>query len=332
MKTTLTAVLLCILAALGLLNIGHSLKDHLFKSGHESHSSHAVSVAATSPDDEVMIDRSFKVSAGDMLDLGVSHADVTIATTDRMEAHVRVIVSGNDMDRAREFFESRNFDVRQDGDRIVVKTNPTRRKWNWNSGKVNLEVDIRIPARFNAEIAMSHGDLEMGDLEGNLDLTNSHGDVEVNSVSGEYLNIQLSHGDVELGAASARVVSLHNSHGDLEVGELFTKELKATNSHGDLSMRIKEGGTMELLNSHGGVELEMSTAVGGSIRNSHGDIDISTGSGAAMTLDLQGSSVSVDRSMSFEGTSTSKKVEGTINGGGPLLKARTSHGSIEISS
>ncbi len=331
MKTTITAVLLCVLGALGLLNIGQSLKNHLFACDEETDSSYTVQVA-TLVDEEVMLDERFKVSAGDILDLGVSHADVDIRTTDRMEAHIRVSVSASSEEKAREFFESRNFEVRQDGNRVIVKTNPKKQNWSWNSGRVDLNVEVSIPAQFNAEIAMSHGDLEMGDLEGYLDLKNSHGDVEVASVRGERVDIKLSHGDVELGRAVAETVKLHNSHGDLEVGEITTKQIMATNSHGDLSVGIKEGGTMELTNSHGAVEIAMSSAVGGSIRNSHGDIDIEAHGDTAMTLDFEGSSVSLDDSMSFEGTATSKRVEGAVNGGGPLLKARTSHGSIRIGS
>jgi hypothetical protein len=332
MKTTITAVLLCILGALGILNIGQSIKNRLFTACDESHSQHTVQVATSNVNDEVMIDQRFKVSAGDILDLRVSHADVSITTTDRMEAHVRVIVSADDMDRAREYFESRNFDVRQSDNRVIVQMNPRKNNWSWSSGRVDLDVEVSIPAQFNAEVVMSHGDLEMGDLDGYLDLTNSHGDVEVASVNGEYVEVKLSHGDVELGSASAESVKLFNSHGALQVGEVFSREIVAHNSHGDLSVGIKEGGTMELTNSHGEVDLAMASAVAGSIKNSHGDIDIKTRRDAAMTLDLEGSTVSIEDSFSFEGTSTSKRVEGTINGGGPLLKARTSHGSIGIES
>ncbi|MDX1741565.1 MAG: DUF4097 family beta strand repeat-containing protein [Rhodothermales bacterium] len=329
MKTTITAVLLCVLGALGLLNIGQSLKNHLFPCDEEAETTYTVQVA-TSTDEEVMLDERFKVSAGDVLDLSLSHADVDIQTTDRMEAHIRVSVSATSEEKAREYFESRNFEVRQDGDRVIVKMNPRKRNWNWNSGRVDMNVEVSIPTQFNAEIAMSHGDLEMGELEGYLDLKNSHGDVEVAAVRGDWVDIKLSHGDVELGRAMAEKVKLHNSHGDLEVGEIATKMLNATNSHGDLSVGIKEGGTMELTNSHGAVDIAMSSAVGGSIRNSHGDIDIETHGDAAMTLDFQGSTVRLDESLSFQGTSPSQRVEGAVNGGGPLLKARTSHGSIRI--
>ncbi len=328
MKTTLTAVLLLALAALGILNVGQSIRNH-FLSHDEASEKHVVRVVQ-STSDETMIDETFKVRPGGLLDVAVGHADVEIKTTDGTEARVVVTLSARDMEKGREFFESRNFEVRQDGNRIVVKTNPRKGSWSWNSGRVDIDVDISIPAEFNADIAMSHGDLEAGPLQGNLDLKSSHGDVEVAEANGEYFKIKLSHGDVEVGRVSARTVELMNSHGDLEVGMIAAEDISARSSHGDMALGIKEARSMDITNAHGEVELAMSSPVGGSIRNSHGDIDIEMHDGTAMTLDLQGSHVSVGSSMNFSGTATSEKIEGTLNGGGPLLKARTSHGSIDI--
>jgi len=333
MKTTITAVLLCLLAALGLVNVGQSIKDNFFATHHDASQQYTVRVASHGSAEEVMIDERFKVSPGGTLEVGLSHADVEITTSDANEAHVRVLLSGSDMTKAREFFESRNFEVRQDGDRIVVKTNPKKRNWDWSrNGRVEIEVEISIPARFNAELAMSHGDLEMDDLEGNLSLMNSHGDAEISSVDGSFADFKLSHGDVEIGMLKANRVKLRNSHGDLEVDQISAKEITAMSSHGDISLGIKEAGALDISNSHGEIDLSMSSAVGGSISNSHGDIEISTYDNAAMTLDFRGSHVSIDESLSFRGDAASDKARGDINGGGPLLKARTSHGSIEIGS
>lgn len=342
MNIKLTAVLLCVLAALGLLTLGQSLSDRLsHKSVEESEhvdvkvhverhvdASHA---RRASIGEEVVIDKRFDVREGGTLVLKLSHADVTIGTGEREEAHVRVILSGSNMERAREFFESRNYDVRQEEDRIVVESNPTRRNWNWGSwGRVKIDVEVYVPRRFNADLAMSHGDLNMGALVGNVMHRGSHGDVTLGAIDGNAIELRHSHGDVITGPIKANRLDMKSSHGDLETGAVSASLMNVRQSHGDLQLDVRGGSDLRVSNSHGEIDLSLGAAVGGSISNSHGDIDIEAADGLAANIDFEASDVHLGSSVSFDGKKTDKRAEGAINGGGPRLRARTSHGSITL--
>ncbi len=328
MKLKLTAALLCILGALGLLNIGQSLKNWLF---HDHSAAEKVHVASYHAGDEVVLERRFEVANGQSFEVSLSHAHVNIRTADPSEAHIKVLLSGRDMAKAREYFESLNFTIEQDGDRIIVRTQPRRQSWSWDSkGGARIEVQASIPRRFNADLRLSHGDLNVGDLVGNMNLRSSHGDVTLGSIDGSAVEVVISHGDVKLGSAKADRISIRNSHGDLEGGPIGGERISLGLSHGDITLAILGASDLEVSNSHGDIELDVAGPIGGSIRNSHGDIELEVGSNFAATVELRASEVSIADAYSFEGRKTSKLAEGTLNGGGPMLKAHTSHGSIDI--
>ncbi len=281
--------------------------------------------------DELIVDKQFNVSQGGLLELSIGHADVSIETSGSDVATVRVTLRARDLEVARQYFESLNFDARKDGDRIVVKTEPSKRSWNWRStGGAEIDVDVVIPRRFNAEVSVAHGDLELGDLVGNLDLRVAHGDASVGSIDGDDIDVKMAHGDLELEAVKARSVYLKTAHGDLMTGPLSADEVSAKSAHGDLELDLRGGGSIDISNSHGEINLALAEAVGGTIRNSHGDIEIEAPEDLAANVEFRGDKVKMSGSYSFGGSQTKSSMEGALNGGGPTLKAHTSFGSIAI--
>lgn len=342
MRTKIVAAILCVLAALGLVNVGKTLTNKFFNHDverHEHRFSHVEtrthvdrhSTTYVSTGDELIVDKRFNVDEGGLLDLSIGHADVSIETSGGDVATVRVTLHARDLEVAREYFESLNFDARQDGDRIVVKTEPSKRNWNRRSnGGAEIDVDIVIPRRFNAEISIAHGDLELGDLVGDLDLRVAHGDASVGSVDGDNIDVKMAHGDLEFEAVKARIVYLKTAHGDLMTGPLSADELSAKAAHGDLELDLRSGGTIDISNSHGEINLALAEAVGGTIRNSHGDIEIEAPENLAANVEFRADKVKMSGNYSFGGSQSKSSMEGALNGGGPTLKAHTSFGTIAV--
>ncbi|MDX1429869.1 MAG: DUF4097 family beta strand repeat-containing protein [Rhodothermales bacterium] len=345
MRTKIVAAILCVLAALGLINVGQSIANRFLvheynhEHRHEHTSVHSYSYAQAetrtttyvSTGDEVVVDQRFQVRDGGTLELSIGHADVNVETTGDGVATVRVTLSGRDLEVAREYFESLNFQARQDGNRIVVKTEPSRRNWNWRSnGGAEIDVHVVVPRRFNAEVSVAHGDLELGDLVGNLDVRSAHGDALVGSVDGDRVDITMAHGDLELGAVKANKVQFRTAHGDMTTGPVSAQELGLKAAHGDVDLDVRSGGTLEIVNTHGEINLTLGSSIGGSIRNSHGDIDIDAPDNLAANVEFHGDRIRLNSSYTFEGSQSKSRMEGRLNGGGPTLKAHTSFGSIAI--
>ena len=66
------------------------------------------------------------------------------------------------------------------------------------------------------------------------------------------------------------------------------------------------------------------------LKTSGGNVNITVPKGLGLNLDLHGSRVRTQLE-NFSGSMKDDDVEGTINGGGPMLSARTSGGSVRVS-
>ena len=149
MRTKIIAALLAVLTALGGLNLFKSIKDRLtqptpaqtsevvvysdateegtskirvrVKAKSSVRTASKVRVRATSAS-EVMIEERFSVRTGQTLAIDVTHADVEIETGNVTEAHIRVTLDSNNMERARERFELMNFQVFQVGDEVRIES------------------------------------------------------------------------------------------------------------------------------------------------------------------------------------------------------------------
>ncbi len=342
MRTKIVAAILCVLAALGLVNVGKTLTNRFFHhevNQHEHRYSHVEartevnrhSTTYVSTGDEVIVDKRFDVDEGGLLDLSIGHADVSIETSGSDVATVRVTLHARDLEIAREYFESLNFDARKDGDRIIVKTEPSKRNWNWRStGGAEINVEVVIPRRFSADVSVAHGDLDLGDLVGDVNLRVAHGDATVGSIDGDNVEVNMAHGDVELEAVKARTVRFKTAHGDFMTGPLSADDLNVKSAHGDLQLDVRSSGSIEISNSHGEINLALAEAVGGTIRNSHGDIEIDAPEDLAANVEFRGDKVKMSGNYSFGGSQSKSSMEGSLNGGGPTLKAHTSFGTIAV--
>lgn len=333
MRTRLPVVLLAILVALLFVNLGKAL-THAGSGDAPTatvYTSPAEERRVTTPDGERMIDRRFRVSAGDLLDIGVAHADVEIETGADGEAHVEVILEADDMARAKEYFDAMRFTVEQRGNTIEVTSDPRghRNRSFDRSGRPRILVRAFIPERFDADVEIAHGDLYLDALEGETEVQIAHGDVRTNALRGESIEFQIAHGDLTAEALQGASVAIQIAHGDVEIATVATENLEAELAHGDITIQAFEGHA-DVANAHGDIDIRFTKADGFRMHNSHGDIRLTAPAGTPGTLAFDASRVNVASAYPFEGTIKKNRAEGRINGGGPLMEARTSHGDITL--
>ena len=349
MRTKVVAALLAILVALGGLNLFQSIQnrinpqDEVFIETVSLADSDELSVQETgdriiistsavtvakeaSGSEEVMISKRFTVKEGATLRADVFHAEFTIVTGSGNEAEVEVTLESMRMGRARERFEEMNWSVElKDGDIVILADEPR----GWSNFNMDIDVTVQIPARFNIDLETSHGDIVIGDLEGELSMLTSHGDIELGNISSKRMWVKSSHGDIEGQSLRASVIELETSHADLEFESIESEEFTARTSHADIDIDQLRGATT-LRTSHGDVEVELVDDLGADIETQHGDVSVRVAKEARLELDLQGAEVEVSSALRVNGRVSEDRVDGSINGGGNTLRVRTTHGEVVV--
>ena len=285
----------------------------------------------TSEDRDVMIDETFSVSSGGDLYMDIEHSNLVVETGSNREAHVRVVLEGSNMERAREFYDSLNFEAEKTRNGVSVTADrDNNRNWNWNSkGRVEITTFVTVPREFNYEIRLSHGNARLPDIVGQASIAMSHGNLDVDNIEGGDIEIRLSHGNLEAGSLGGEMISLRSSHGNVDVRAIGARETDAKLSHGNLRIESVEG-AIRVDNSHGNIEVSLNDSAGSRFSNSHGDIDIVASEDFAANVDFRGDRVRMSSDLNFQGSVKDSRAEGRINGGGADIVARTSHGSISL--
>jgi hypothetical protein len=128
--------------------------------------------------DEVLFERSFPVRPGDRLMMTLSSEDLVIETGTG-EAGVTVTGRGRD---AREAFARRRFTADYAGGTLTVETDPERDGLRRGGEEASYTVVVRVPEEMTAEVHLASGDVEAGDLTGDLHLDTASGDVGLGRV------------------------------------------------------------------------------------------------------------------------------------------------------
>lgn len=149
--------------------------------------------------------------------------------------------------------------------------------------------------RGDVNASTSGGSIDITDVRGNLRATTSGGGIDIETVSGE-LYASTSGGGVDIGGAGGRV--------------------EAHSSGGPVTVRFAPGNNRggELSTSGGGVRTEVDPAV-------------------ALTIDASssGGSVNADLPVTVQGRIDKNSLRGDLNGGGAVLRLRSSGGGVRIS-
>lgn len=190
-----------------------------------------------------------------------------------------------------------------------------------------LNYRIRVPNDFSADVSTSGGSITVGDLNGTVDVRTSGGSLHLGRIGGT-VNGRTSGGSITLLGSRGRA-TVRTSGGSIRIDEV----------EGDVDASTS-GGSIEVARSSGRVTVH--TSGGGiNIRETKGPVDASTSGGsitvgmpanAAFELDAHtsGGSVSSEFPITISGDIRRNEVRGPVNGGGPLLRLRTSGGGIRV--
>jgi DUF4097 and DUF4098 domain-containing protein YvlB len=251
-------------------------------------------------------DRTFTVSPGGSLIVDADGASIKVSGADTNQVTVRMRVRGPEKE-----LSAMTLDATQKGNEVTATMRRTSSakwfNWGWRS---DSSIEVTVPKRYEVSLRTGGGSIDLNDTVGSAKLNTSGGDVTARNLNG--------------------TVSLRTSGG----------QITADNVRGDVDANTS-GGDVHLLNIDGRIKGHTS---GGSVRvslmganrgitatTSGGDVELILPRGTAgkVSASTSGGNVKTDLPI----TTTEMKdgrLDGTLNGGGDPIEARTSGGNIRL--
>ena len=283
------------------------------------------------------VEKTFTVQAGGNLNAATQGGDITIMTSDRPEVHVAVkqVVRASTEKEADEILAKLTLTLEQSGNDVTAEAKYEKRSsgsWFGNWPPVTVSFEVTVPKNYNLKLNTSGGNISVASLNGNVHARTSGGDLRFDRIEGD-IDAGTSGGNITLkeGTARARLgtsggditidraggpTDVSTSGGNIKINSV-AQLINATTSGGDIHAVITEPLKQDTLLSTSG-----------------GDVDVEVVKGAGFQLDASTSGGDVKASgltITIEKGGTGKsRLVGSVNGGGPRLKLRSSGGDVAV--
>jgi len=282
------------------------------------------------------VEKTFAVQPGGTFRALTQGGDIKISTGDVSE--VRIVAQQTfrtDSEKeADAVLADLTLKLEQQGNDVIAEARYEKKAANWfgHWPPVTVSYTVTLPRQFHADVKTSGGDIQIGDLKGNVMARTSGGDLHFAKIDGE-VDASTSGGDVHLEEGTARA-KLHTSGGDIRVIRAGGPTSVST-SGGDIELQSVE----ELLEAHtsGG---DIVATITGPIKQdtelgtSGGEVIVNVKKSLSFLLDASTSGGEVDAAgltLTIEKGGVGKhRLSGSVNGGGPRLKLRSSGGDIKV--
>jgi len=194
---------------------------------------------------------------------------------------------------------------------------------------ISIDYDVTTPASTTLKASTGSGDLTVGGIQGAVTAKSGSGSIKVDNVGGN------SH--FETGSGSIHALNVHGAasiesgSGNLELALTAPGDVKASTGSGDVRLEGVSGGLRATTGS-GSLEIAGNPTSEWRLDTGSGSIRLKLDPNARFSLNAETGSGSVDvnRPILMQGALNKHHITGTVNGGGPTLRATTGSGSITI--
>ncbi len=301
--------------------------------------------------------------------INASGGSISVTGVNAFEARLEVFVTANNNENLskdelkQRLDEYYTMDISVNNNKLIASVKQKNRiNMNWKKS-VNVSFKAYLPVNVTTDLETSGGGISISNLNGEQNFTTSGGGISVDNVKGKMkgrgsggsIHINNSSNDIDLVTSGGSIdakecmgnIKLKTSGGSLTLDNLDGTidantsggSIDADNIKGKLTTSTT-GGSIKLSNLYCNVEAE--TSGGGieafiidptksvNLRNSGGGISLQLPSNKGFDLELAGNKVNMEMK-NFSGSVDEKSIEGKINGGGTLVKARSEGGKINVS-
>jgi len=176
---------------------------------------------------------------------------------------------------------------------------------------ISIDYDVTLPRSSNINAATGSGDMDIQDVGASLKAQTGSGSIKANGIQGQ-ATLGTGSGDVELRHSGPGDVKAETGSGTLHLYGV-SGALKASTGSGDVQVDGQPSTDWKISTGSGSILLALGSSA-------HFNLDADTGSG----------SVHVDQPITMQGNLNRHHVSGTVNGGGPVVRANTGSGDITI--
>ncbi|MEO8197595.1 MAG: hypothetical protein ABI689_12845 [Thermoanaerobaculia bacterium] len=257
---------------------------------------------------EFRLEKHLPIAAGGSFTIASEAGGIDIRGGDGTEAVV--VVTSNREDFA-EVFNLRFATPAPDRAEVVIERK-SHGPGSWFEGGHRTRITVTLPKSVATKVSSSGGGIDIAGVDGKVTAESSGG------------GVQASH----LGGAA----NLSSSGGSISADDV-AGDLEAESSGGGVDIREARGAVVA--ESSGGavsVGFAAGNARGGNLSSSGGGVEARVDPAVGLEIDASSSGGAVDCALplTVRGKIGRDDVHGTLNGGGALLKLRSSGGGIDI--
>jgi hypothetical protein len=301
--------------------------------------------------------------------INASGGSISVIGINASEARLEVFVTANNNenlskdDLKQRLDEYYTMDISVNNNKLIASVKQKNgMNMNWKKS-VNVSFKAYLPVNVTTDLETSGGSISISNLNGEQNFTTSGGSITVDNVKGKMrgrgsggsIHITNASNDIDLltsgGSIDAKEctgnmklktsggsLTLNNLDGTIDA-ETSGGSINADDIKGELTTSTS-GGSIKLSNlycsveaetSGGGIEASIKDATKSvNLRNSGGSISLQLPSGKGFDLDLAANKINMEMK-NFSGSVDEKTIEGKLNGGGTLIKVRSTGGKINVS-
>lgn len=191
-----------------------------------------------------------------------------------------------------------------------------------------IDYDINVPASTSLRTSSGSGNVMVGGVMGSVWANTGSGDVQVSNIG--------SDAKLETGSGSIRADGIHGSatlqtgSGDIELRQTAGGDVRAQTGSGSLRIRGFNGGLRAGTGS-GDIDVDGIPSADWKLTTGSGSVRLTVGNAKfSLNASTGSGTVRVAQPIMMQGTLNRHHVLGAVNGGGPVIKADTGSGDIEI--
>jgi DUF4097 and DUF4098 domain-containing protein YvlB len=259
--------------------------------------------------------------------VSADESSVRVSTSDTNQVEFRVRSEGF---ATLEIGGDIHVESHQDGDNVML-TVKVRNGVTIGINTKHIKTEVRMPRNADLWIDTSDGAVELESVDGNITVRSKDGAIKASQLTG---HIELTSTDGSLTADSLKgEARLHTTDGSIVARDLDGK-LQAATSDGS----VRVDGRFDALDARsldGSVSVRIAPGSRMSspwnVRSKDGSVNVSLPRDLQANIDARTNGhINSDLPVAVHGDLGKSRVEGTINGGGPLLTVRSLDGSIHL--
>jgi uncharacterized protein YneR len=270
----------------------------------------------------------YSVSGQVSLEVRTSGGSISVVGSNEDEVIVEMYVRkrGDYVEPGDADLDDYEIEIAQDGNNVRAIVERRSGSWNWNNNGYSISFVVYAPEETRSRLKTSGGSLTVRNLSGSQELKTSGGSITAEGIRGKMI-LKTSGGSINMTEVQGDVEA--NTSGGTIRAVTIVGNLDAKTSGGSIRLSGIEG-NVDARTSGGSINAEiLAPSDYIELKTSGGSITIKVPQENGYNLKLDGNRVYVDLN-NFSGKAEKDKINGTMNGGGTIIEAKTSGGSVRL--